>query len=174
MYYGNIKNNDIADGTGVRVSLFVSGCRNACEGCFQPETWSFTYGKPFTKAVLERVMTLLSPPYIEGLTILGGEPFEPENQATVLKIVKSVRQKYKNKKNIWIYTGYTFDKDLREKGKRYTENTEEILINTDVLVDGRFILEKKDISLAFRGSSNQRIIDVKKSLLSEKVVEVQL
>ena len=168
MYYGTIKKYDIADGLGVRVSLFVSGCRNCCEGCFQPETWSFTYGTPFTDETLKEITDALAPKYIQGLTILGGEPFEPENQETVAKIVKTVRNEFPHK-DIWMYTGYTFETDLFKGGIRFTPFTTDILSNIDVLVDGRFEIDKKNLMLKFRGSENQRIIDVKKSLKEGQV-----
>ncbi len=171
MYYGKINKTDIANGIGVRVSLFVSGCRNCCEGCFQPETWSFVYGKLFTDATLNEIIEALRPEYIDGLTILGGEPFEPENQETVSEIIKKVKEVYP-KKDIWMYTGYTFDTDLKKGGVRYTAYTDTILNNIDVLVDGRFELSLKDPSLNFRGSSNQRIIDIKKSMQNKAVVHM--
>ena len=157
MYYGNIKKYDIADGPGVRVSLFVSGCRHHCKGCFNAETWDFQYGQPYTQEVEEEILAALKPGYIEGLTLLGGEPFEPENQAELVKLLKKVRTTYPDK-NIWCYTGYLYDVDLIPGGKVYTEVTEEILSYIDTLVDGEFIEAEKDLSLQFRGSRNQRII----------------
>ena len=157
MYYGNIKKYDIADGTGVRVSLFVSGCRHHCKGCFNAETWDFQYGQPYTQEVEEEILAALKPGYIEGLTLLGGEPFEPENQAELVKLLKKVRTTYPDK-NIWCYTGYLYDVDLIPGGKVYTEVTEEMLSYIDTLVDGEFIEAEKDLSLQFRGSRNQRII----------------
>jgi anaerobic ribonucleoside-triphosphate reductase activating protein len=157
MYYGNIKKYDIADGPGVRVSLFVSGCRHHCKGCFNAETWDFQYGQPYTQEVEEEILAALKPGYIEGLTLLGGEPFEPENQAELVKLLKKVRTTYPDK-NIWCYTGYLYDVDLIPGGKVYTEVTEEMLSYIDTLVDGEFIEAEKDLSLQFRGSRNQRII----------------
>ena len=157
MYYGNIKKYDIADGPGVRVSLFVSGCRHHCKGCFNAETWDFQYGQPYTQEVEEEILAALKPGYIEGLTLLGGEPFEPENQAELVKLLKKVRTTYPDK-NIWCYTGYLYDVDLIPGGKVYTEVTEEMLSYNDTLVDGEFIEAEKDLSLQFRGSRNQRII----------------
>lgn len=152
MNYGKINKTDIANGTGVRVSLFVSGCRNRCKGCFQPETWNFEYGKPYTPFTTDEIYKALKPDYISGLTILGGDPLEPENYPHVLSLCKSIKF-ILPKKTIWIYTGYLYEVYA------YSELMEYI----DVLVDGKFIEELKDISLKFRGSSNQRIIDVKKT-----------
>ncbi|MCR5046411.1 MAG: anaerobic ribonucleoside-triphosphate reductase activating protein [Treponema sp.] len=161
MFYGGIKKFDIADGEGVRVSVFVSGCRNACKGCFQPQTWDFNYGKEFTSDTVDEILEALAKPFIQGLTILGGEPFEPENQPEVLELIQIVRKKFPQK-DIWCWTGYVLETDLLpDYGRRHTEFTEEILRSIDVLVDGPFIEEKKDLQLAFRGSSNQRIIKMK-------------
>lgn len=162
MYYGAIKKNDVADGPGVRVSLFVSGCRHHCEGCFQPETWNFTFGNEYTEETKNEILAALSPTYIEGITILGGEPFEPENQPEVCELLRTVKERYPNK-NIWCYTGYTYDKDLFEGGAVFTDRTEEMLSYIDVLVDGEFVLAKRNLMLKFRGSENQRLIDVKAS-----------
>ena len=170
MYYGNIKKIDIANGEGVRTSLFVSGCKNHCKNCFNPETWSFTYGKPFTDDTLNELMDSLKPDYIKGLTILGGEPFELENQEVVSNIVKRFKELYPEK-TLWMYSGYLFDQDLLpENGKRHTPFTFDILKNVDVLVDGRFVEELKNLSLKFRGSENQRIILVKESIKKGEVV----
>lgn len=169
MNYGTIKNCDIANGIGVRVSLFVSGCRHHCKGCFQPETWSFDYGKPYDSDTEDRIMEMLSPDYIDGLSLLGGEPFEPENQRVLVKLLKRVRDELPEK-NVWCYSGYLFDVDLRKGGKAYCEVTDEMLSYIDILVDGEFVLDKKDISLRFRGSSNQRIIDVRKSLEQNNLI----
>lgn len=159
MNYANIKEYDIADGPGVRVSLFVSGCRHHCRGCFNPETWDFAYGKPYTKAVEERIIDLLKPSYIQGFTLLGGEPFEPENQTALVGLLRRVKECCPQK-DVWCYTGYLYDVDLQEGGKVYTEVTDEMLSYIDVLVDGEFIEEEKDISLRFRGSRNQRILEL--------------
>ena len=161
MNYGNIKECDIADGPGVRVSLFVSGCRHHCKGCFNKETWDFGYGKPYTKETEDEIIRLLAPSYIQGLTLLGGEPFEPENQKELAGLLKRVRETYPDK-DIWCYTGYLYDVDLSKGGKVYTEVTEEMLSYIDVLVDGEFIEEEKDVTLVFRGSRNQRIIELGK------------
>ena len=170
MYYGNIKNCDIADGLGVRVSLFVSGCRNCCKGCFNEMTWDFKFGKEFTKETEEYILNLLKPNYIDGFTLLGGEPFEEENQEPLADLLKKIKQTYPNK-DIWCYTGYVLEKDLLpEEGRKHTKHTQDILNCIDVLVDGPFIEEKKDIRLKFRGSSNQRIIDVQKTLQNGECV----
>ena len=160
MHYGNIKECDIADGPGVRVSLFVSGCRHHCKGCFNSETWDFQYGKPYTKETEEEIIRLLEPGFIQGFTLLGGEPFEPENQVELVKLLKRIRETYP-KKDIWCYSGYLYDVDMIPGGKVYTEVTEEMLSYIDVLVDGEFVEELKDITLVFRGSSNQRILHLK-------------
>jgi len=157
MYYGAIKEYDIANGPGVRVSLFVSGCRHHCKGCFQPETWDFAYGQPYTEETKEKILQLLSASYIEGLTLLGGEPFEPENQTALRELVTEVKKRYP-KKSIWCYTGYLYDVDLIPGGKVYTPDTDGMLSCIDVLVDGEFIQAQKDLTLAFRGSRNQRVI----------------
>ena len=161
MNYGNIKECDIADGPGVRVSLFVSGCRHHCKGCFNKETWDFDYGMPYTKETDDEIIRLLAPSYIQGLTLLGGEPFEPENQKELAGLLKRVRETYPDK-DIWCYTGYLYDVDLPEGGRVHTEVTEEMLSYIDVLVDGEFIEEEKDVTLVFRGSRNQRIIELGK------------
>ena len=170
MYYGNIIKADIANGTGIRVSLFVSGCTNHCKGCFQPQTWDFEYGLPYTHETEDSIIDELGKTYYDGLTILGGEPFELSNQRELVKLIRRVKNELPDR-NIWIYTGFTYDKDLVKGGCRYIECTDEILDNTDILVDGRFVDELKKITLKFRGSSNQRIIDVQKSLESGKVIE---
>ncbi len=169
MHYGEIKNCDIANGIGVRVTLFVSGCTNHCKGCFQPQTWDFSYGKLFTEETEEYIMRLLAPSYINGLTLLGGEPFEPENQRIIVKLLRKVKEKYINK-TIWAYTGFTVENLLDKTSHPNCEVTEEILSMVDVLVDGRFEEDLKDISLRFRGSSNQRIIDMNKSRSEHEIV----
>lgn len=169
MYYGEIKNCDIANGEGVRVSLFVSGCRNKCKNCFQPQTWDFKYGEPFTEETEDYILKLLKKSYIKGLTVLGGEPFEPSNQEAIYPFLKKVREVYPDK-NIWIFTGFTYEELLDAKCRANCEYTRNILELTDVLVDGRYKEEQKNISLKFRGSENQRIIDVQKTITAEKVV----
>lgn len=163
MNYGEIKNYDIANGEGVRVSLFVSGCTHHCKNCFNPETWSFEYGKPFTKETEDYIIECLTPDYIDGLSLLGGEPFEPQNQEVLLPFLRRVKNELPNK-NIWCYTGYLFDRELLCESRARCEFTDEMLSLIDVIVDGEFVQALHDISLAFRGSSNQRIIDVQKSL----------
>ncbi|MBQ7377847.1 MAG: anaerobic ribonucleoside-triphosphate reductase activating protein [Clostridia bacterium] len=162
MYYSDIHRRDIANGTGVRVSLFVSGCTHRCRGCFNPETWDFRNGQPFTEETENELLALLAPDYIEGLTLLGGEPMEPENQRALLPFLRRVRAAYP-RKSIWCYTGYTYERDLLAPSRARCEATDEMLSLVDVLVDGEFIESEKDISLAFRGSRNQRIIDLKKA-----------
>lgn len=165
MYYGNIKKTDIADGDGVRVSLFVSGCRNCCKGCFQPETWDFKYGMEFTQETENQILEFLRPSYISGLTVLGGEPFEEENQRILAPFLRKVKETYPSK-TIWCYTGYVLEKDLLpEDGRKHCEATGEMLKYIDILVDGPFIEEQKNISLKFRGSENQRILKLKEILL---------
>ena len=159
MYYGEIKDCDVANGEGVRVSLFVSGCTNHCEHCFQPQTWAFDYGQPFTEETEDRILALLSPSYVSGLTVLGGEPFEPENQRALLPFLRRVRTAYPEK-TVWAFRGFTYEELLKEGSHARCEATEELLSLLDVLVDGRFVEALKDISLRFRGSSNQRLIDL--------------
>lgn len=160
MYYANIKEYDIADGPGVRVSLFVSGCRHKCKGCFNEVAWDFQYGNLYTKEVEEKILGLLEPYYIQGFTLLGGEPFEPENQRELVRLLQKIKETYPQK-DIWCYTGFVYDVDLVEGGRAHTEVTEEMLSYIDVLVDGPFVEELKDITLQFRGSSNQRILELK-------------
>ena len=169
MHYGQIMIADSANGIGMRVSLFVSGCLNRCKGCFQPETWDFDYGYPFTPEVEQQLMNELSHPYYDGLTILGGEPFELQNQPDVARLILRVKEELPDK-TIWMYTGYTYDKDLVPGGCRYTDVTDAILDHIDTLVDGRFVEEKKNIRLRFRGSENQRIIDMKKTRAGNGVI----
>ena len=171
MNYANIKNCDIANGLGVRVSLFVSGCTHHCPGCFNQIAWDFNYGKDFNKEVQDKIIELLSPSYIDGFSILGGEPFEIVNQRSLVDFVKRVKQTYPNK-DIWAWSGYLFDSEILA-GRAHCEVTDELLKYIDVLVDGKFMIDLLDISLKYRGSSNQRIIDVKKSLESKSVVLVE-
>ncbi len=169
MYVGQIITADSANGTGMRVSLFVSGCTNHCKGCFQPETWDFAYGRPYTPDMEDRLMKELAKSYYDGLTILGGEPFELSNQRELVKLIRRLRKELPDR-NIWMYTGFTYDKDLVPGGCRYIECTDEILDSIDMLVDGRFIEKLKNITLTFRGSENQRIIDMKQTREQGKVV----
>lgn len=169
MHYGTIKNCDIANGEGVRVSLFVSGCTNHCEHCFQPETWDFRYGQPFTEETEARILELLSPPYIAGLSLLGGEPFEPSNQRVLLPFLRRVRAAYPGK-NIWCYSGFTLDELNADGAYPRCECTDEMLSLLDVLVDGRFVEALKDISLRFRGSRNQRLIDLNATRRTGEIV----
>ena len=170
MNYGEIKKTDIANGEGVRVTLFVSGCKIHCPGCFNSCTWDFEYGNPFTPEVQEEVIQSLKPEYISGLTVLGGEPFELENQKELVKFLSLVKRTYPEK-TIWCYTGYIYDVDLLPSdGKRHCDVTEEMLSYIDVLVDGPFCEDLKDITLKFRGSSNQRILDLQKTRKSGKII----
>ena len=170
MNYGNIKPVDIANGEGIRATLFVSGCRHHCKNCFNPETWDFNYGKTFDDAVENEMFKYLEPAFIKGLTLLGGEPMEPENQRGLLPFVKKVKEKFGNTKNIWCYTGFVYDKDLLDGGRAHTEVTDELLSYIDVLVDGPFVESLKNLTLKFRGSSNQRIIDLNKTNQEKQVV----
>ena len=169
MNYGNIKNYDISDGEGVRVTLFCSGCTNRCEGCFQPETWDFCYGKEYTKETEDQLIQMLTNPNIQGLTLLGGDPFEPSNQRTLITLLRRVKQELPTK-DVWAYTGFVYEQDLLEGQRKHTEVTDEMLSYIDVLVDGPFVIDEKDISLYFRGSTNQRVIDMPKTLKSGSVV----
>ncbi|MER2081042.1 MAG: anaerobic ribonucleoside-triphosphate reductase activating protein [Ruminococcus sp.] len=169
MNYAEIKNCDIANGEGVRVSLFVSGCTHHCKNCFNKETWPFDYGRPFTAGTEEMILRELAPDYIDGLSLLGGEPFEPQNQAALLPFLRRVKELFPQK-NIWCYTGYLFDSELRQESRARCEYTDEMLSLIDILVDGEFVQELYSIALQFRGSSNQRIIDVRRSLDSGEVV----
>lgn len=169
MNYGELKKTDIANGNGVRVSLFVSGCTNCCPGCFQPETWNFDYGQPFTAQSADEIFQALRPAYIQGLTLLGGDPFEPANQRELVGLLERIRKELPAK-DIWCYTGYVLDQDLLEGGRRHIEVTDRMLDCIDVLIDGPFIESLKDLSLTFRGSSNQRLIDLPASLAAQEVV----
>jgi anaerobic ribonucleoside-triphosphate reductase activating protein len=158
MNYAEIKAMDIADGLGIRVSLFVSGCRNHCKGCFNECTWDFSYGKPFDSATEEKIIELLRPSYIAGFSLLGGDPFEEENQQALAPFLEKIKSVYP-KKNIWCWTGYLYEADLKsDGGKKRTPFTDRMLSCIDVLVDGPFIESEKDLTLDFRGSRNQRII----------------
>ena len=169
MNYATIKNCDIANGPGVRISLFVSGCTHRCKGCFNEVAWDFDYGQPFTQETIEEILNMLAPPHIAGITLLGGEPFEPQNQPALLDLLRQIKAKMPEK-SIWAFSGYLFEKDILAGRLGPKEITQEFISYLDVLVDGPFILEKKDLMLRFRGSSNQRLIDVKASLRSGTTV----
>lgn len=169
MNYADIKEFDVANGTGVRVSLFVSGCNHRCKGCFNEIAWDFNYGKVFTKADADRILESLKPDYIQGLSLLGGEPLEYSNQQGLLPLLRRFSETYPNK-NVWCYTGFDFERDIQEKMMVIWPETRELISYIDILVDGKFEEDLKDLSLRFRGSSNQRIIDVKKSLAEGKTV----
>ena len=171
MNYVTIKHNDIANGLGVRTSLFVAGCTHHCKGCFNEATWNFKYGREFTKKEEDYIIELLKPDYIDGITILGGEPFEYVNQKGILPLVKRIRKELPNK-SIWCFSGYTFDKDILNVMCKKWNETKELISYIDVLVDGKFEIGKKNFKLKFRGSSNQRIIDVKESIKQNKVVTI--
>lgn len=160
MNYGEIKDHDIANGAGVRVTLFVSGCTNHCPGCFQPQTWDFAYGQPFTAETERNLLGLLAPDHINGLTLLGGEPFEPENQRALLPFVRRVREAFPQK-DVWAFTGFTLETLTTPGSHPHCEATQPLLDLIDVLVDGPFVREKKNLALRFRGSENQRLIDMK-------------
>ena len=168
MHYGEIKNCDIANGEGVRVTLFVSGCTNHCKNCFQPQTWDFDYGKPFTEETEAELFRLLSPRYIRGLTLLGGEPFEPENQRALLPFLRKLRRELPEK-TVWAFTGFTWEELHTEGSHPRCEVTDELLNLIDVLADGRYVEERKDIGLRFRGSSNQRLLDLNATRASGKL-----
>ncbi len=167
MYYGAIKTNDIANGNGIRTSLFVSGCRHHCKNCFNPETWDFQYGRPFTKETEDEIILSMQPDYIEGLSLLGGDPTEKEHQAALLPLLRRMKKEMPNK-TVWCYSGYVYE-DFLPGGRAYCDATDEFLSFITILVDGPFIEEKKNLSLRFRGSLNQRVIDVEKTRKSGSV-----
>ena len=169
MNYATIKNCDIANGPGVRVSLFVSGCTHHCKGCFNEVAWDFDYGQPFTQETIDMILQMMKPHYIKGITRLGGEPFEPQNQPALVDLLRRIKAAYPEK-SIWAFSGYLFDKDILPGKLGDPAVTKEFVSYLDVLVDGRFVLEKKNLSLRFRGSSNQRIIHVPSSLERGEVV----
>ncbi len=169
MNFAKIKKCDVANGTGVRVSLFVSGCTHHCKNCFNKEAWDFQYGNEFTEKEENIILEDLKPNYISGLSLLGGEPFEHVNQQRLAPFIKKVKQQFPNK-TIWCYTGYLFDKDILGSMLKRYDCTREMLKNIDYLVDGEFKEELKDPKLRFKGSSNQRIIDVKKSMAQNRVI----
>ena len=163
MNYADIKKVDVANGPGVRVSLFVSGCTHRCEECFNPETWDFSYGSPFGEEEIEKILALLAPDHIRGLSLLGGEPFEPDNQRALLPFLRRVKERFPDKE-IWCYSGYTLDRELWGESRARCEATDELLALLDVLIDGPFVEAQKDLNLRFRGSANQRILNVPASL----------
>ena len=167
MYYADLKKVDIANGEGVRVSLFVSGCRHHCKGCFNEIAWNFKYGKEFTEETVNEIMKELDHDYVEGLSLLGGEPLEPENKTALADLVEKVKEKYPNK-NIWCYTGFDFEKDIVPECEK-SNVTKKLISNIDVVVDGKFDETKMDRKLKFRGSSNQRIIDVPETLKNRHI-----
>lgn len=169
MNYATIKNCDIANGPGVRVSLFVSGCTHRCPGCFNEVAWDFHYGTPFTQQTIDEILELMKPSHIKGLTLLGGEPFESQNQGPIVELLRQVKAAYPEK-SVWAFSGYLFDKDILAWKLGPREITEEYLSYLDVLVDGPFVMAKKNLSLRFRGSENQRLIDVPASLAQGEIV----
>jgi anaerobic ribonucleoside-triphosphate reductase activating protein len=173
MNYSVIKKFDISNGPGVRVSLFVSGCTHHCKGCFNKETWDFCFGKPFTEETEEEILAALAPDHIRGLSLLGGEPFEPQNQSRLLPFVRRVREQFPDK-TIWCYTGYLFDSELLGESRAHTADTLPLLEQIDILVDGVFLEEQKNLNIRFRGSENQRIIDVPSSLKQQRTVVLNL
>ena len=173
MNYADIKIADVANGKGVRVSLFVSGCNHQCKGCFNRQAWDFNYGKEFTEEEIDRIIKELDHPYVSGLSLLGGEPLEYSNQKGLLPLLKRVKEKFPEK-DIWCYSGYTFDKDIVGNMFENWPETKEVMSYIDVLVDGKYEEEHKDLNLKFRGSSNQRIIDVPQSLKVHKVIPYEV
>ena len=169
MNYAEIKNCDIANGPGVRISLFVSGCTHHCKGCFNEVAWDFHYGSHFTQETIDKILEMMKPGYIKGLTLLGGEPFEPQNQEPIVELLRQIKQKMPDK-SIWAFSGYLFDRDILSGRLGDWKITREYLSYLDVLVDGTFVEEKKNLSLRFRGSENQRVIDVPASLAQNKIV----
>ena len=171
MRYGLIKKVDATNGVGVRVSVFVSGCRNACKGCHNPQSWSFNFGKEYTNETIKEIIESLDKEYIKGLSIIGGEPLEPENQEMVLKTIREVKNKFGETKDIWMWTGLVFEDLISGNSRVETKYLKEILSNVDVLIDGPFILEKRDIvNYPFRGSSNQRVLLCKESINKANII----
>ena len=174
MHVGEVMTADVANGEGMRVSVFVSGCRNHCKGCFQPQTWDFNYGREYTPEIEQFIIDELSKSYYDGITILGGDPMEPENQEPVLRLLRRIKKELPDK-NVWAYTGYVYDRDIVPGGKRFVDGvTRELLESIDILIDGRFVEELKNLMLNFRGSGNQRIIKMKETLETGKVVLSEL
>ncbi len=168
MNYADIKQYDVANGPGIRISLFVSGCTHHCKECFNPETWDFNYGKPFTQETIDLIIEYMKPEFISGLTLLGGDPFEIQNQELLIPLLKQVKSVYPDK-TVWCFTGYDFERDIVGRMMNEYPFTKELLSYIDVMVDGEFILEQKDLSLIFKGSANQKTIKVKESLESGTV-----
>ncbi len=173
MYYAAIKKTDVANGPGIRVSLFVSGCTHGCKGCFNREAWDFRYGREYTRETTEEILEALAPDYIRGLSVLGGEPMDSQNRGTVLELLERVRACYPEK-SIWCYTGYDYEKDILRWEAEYPETVPRLLELIDVLVDGEFVEERKNLNLAFRGSENQRLIDVRRSRQTGRAVCLEL
>ena len=174
MHVGEVMTADVANGEGMRVSVFVSGCRNHCKGCFQPQTWDFNYGREYTPEIEQFIIDELSKSYYDGITILGGDPMEPENQEPVLRLLRRIKKELPDK-NVWAYTGYVYDRDLVPGGKRFVDGvTRELLESIDILIDGRFVEELKNLMLNFRGSGNQRIIKMKETLETGEVILSEL
>lgn len=169
MNVANIKKSDVANGPGVRTSLFVSGCTHHCKGCFNEVAWDFDYGHPYTQETEDEILTLLRRPYIEGFSLLGGEPFEPQNQEVLVKLLRRIKTELPEK-TVWCYSGYLLDKELLQPSRARCEHTDEMLSYIDILIDGRFVEEKKNLNIKFRGSENQRIIDVPQTLKTGSVV----
>ena len=169
MNYADIKRIDVANGPGIRVSLFVSGCTHHCKGCFNPETWDFNFGELFTEKQIDEIISYLEPDHIKGLSLLGGEPFEYSNQQGLLPLLRKMKEAYPNK-DVWCYTGYLFDENIVDEMMVKWPETRELIKYIDIMVDGKFVQELKDLNLVFRGSSNQRIIDVQKSLEAKEIV----
>lgn len=171
MYYGNIKPFSVENGPGIRVSLFVSGCTHKCQDCFSPDTWNFQYGNPFTEETEKEILEMLSPDYVAGITLLGGDPTEPVNQRALMPLLRQIKGQFPGK-DVWVYSGYVYE-DFLEGGRAVCEVTKEFLSLCDVLVDGPFEKEKKNLMLSYRGSENQRIIDLKRTLETGNIEELQ-
>lgn len=169
MYYGEIKKLDVANGIGIRTTLFVSGCTNHCEKCFQPQTWDFHYGQEFTRETEDTLIESLRPPFVRGLTLLGGEPFEPDNQRALLPVLRRIRAELPGK-DVWAFTGFELDRELWQESYARCEATDELLSLIDVLVDGRYVEALRDLALHFRGSSNQRVIDMNRTREAGEIV----
>ena len=169
MNYAAFRTHDVANGPGVRVSLFVSGCTHRCPGCFNAEAWDFSYGQEYTEELEKKILDALAPDYIKGFSLLGGEPFEPSNQAVLAGLLEKIKESYSNK-TVWCYSGYDFERDMLTHSLGDKDITDRMLACIDVLVDGEFVEEKKDLSIRFRGSSNQRIIDVPASIKGGSIV----